>query len=57
MEKFQYCLFKIIGKAKDFSIFPRLFTLLILQSSLFFPLLNFEKEYFEWIFYIIYHLW
>lgn len=49
-----FCIFKIIGKAKRFLHFPMCFILFILQTSLFFPLLNFEKEYFEWIFYIIY---
>ena len=42
-----FCIFKIIGKAKRFLHFPMCFILFILQTSLFFPLLNFEKEYFE----------
>lgn len=55
-----FCIFKIIGKAKDFSIFPCLFyftyssefiILFFIKFTLIFTSLNIH---FEWIFYIIY---
>lgn len=55
-----FCIFKIIGKAKDFSIFPCLFyftyssefiILSFIKFTLIFTSLNIH---FEWIFYIIY---